>query len=139
MTLIVAQNPAYQHDDARALVQFYADHLTAADSVIAWSYADRYDLAYYWDRLGVTAQRITLPEGADLDAVLPLLAHFRRRGAQRLVHPARRLSRDDGLRPRQRDGQSARQQTVYGMTTLVYHDPLLDLPQLQPADLTFSD
>ena len=71
--LIAAQNPDYQHDDARAMVQYYADHLTADDSVIAWSYADRYDLAYYWDRLGVQARRVTLPEGADLDAVLPLL------------------------------------------------------------------
>ena len=70
---VVAQNPDYQHDDARAMVQFYADHLSADDTVIAWSYADRYDLAYYWDRLGVKARRVTLAEGADLDTVLPLL------------------------------------------------------------------
>lgn len=71
--IALAQNPAYQHDDARGMVQYYADHLTAADSVLAWSYADRYDLWYYWGRLGVQARRVTLPEGADFDAILPLL------------------------------------------------------------------
>ncbi len=71
--LALAQNPAYQHDDARALVQHYAATLSAADSALAWSYADRYDLWYYWERLGVTARRVTLPEGADLAAVAPLL------------------------------------------------------------------
>jgi hypothetical protein len=55
------------------MVQYYADHLTADDTVLAWSYADRYDLAYYWDRLGVKARRVTLPEGADLDKIAPLL------------------------------------------------------------------
>ena len=61
------------HDDARTLVQHYADTLTADDTVLAWSYADRYELAYYWDRLSVTAKRVTLPEGEDLEAILPLL------------------------------------------------------------------
>lgn len=68
-----SQDPRYQRDDARRIVQYYADTLTAEDSVIAWSYADRYELAYYWDRLDVRARRITLPEGADLDVVAPLL------------------------------------------------------------------
>ncbi len=138
-TLIVAQSPDYQHDDARALVQFYADHLTAADSVIAWSYADRYDLAYYWDRLGVQARRITLPEGADLDAVLPLLptsgdvalnVWYTQRADYRGMMGC--ILANETVNPPD-------QVTVYGMTTLIYHDPVLDLPQLQPADLTFSD
>ncbi|MCC6616721.1 MAG: glycosyltransferase family 39 protein [Anaerolineae bacterium] len=73
VVLVLAQNPAYQHDDARAMVRYYAESLTADDTVIAWSYADRYELAYYWDRLGVTARRVTLPEGAPADEVLPLL------------------------------------------------------------------
>jgi len=60
-------------DDARAMVQHYRDTLGANDSVVAWSYADRYELAYYWDRLQPAARRITLPEGADLADVLPLL------------------------------------------------------------------
>lgn len=70
---ISVQETAFRHDDARGMVAYYAEHLTAADSVIAWSYADRYDLAYYWDRLDVTAQRITLPEGADYGQIAPLL------------------------------------------------------------------
>lgn len=68
-----AQDPAYQHDDVRGMVAHYARTLGPGDSVVAWSYADRYDLWYYWDRLGVTAARITLPEGASREAALPLL------------------------------------------------------------------
>lgn len=137
-TLVAAQNPDYQHDDVRAMVQYYADRLTAADSVIAWSYADRYDLAYYWDRLGVTAQRITLPEGADLDAVLPLLptsgdvalnVWYTQRADYRGMMGC--ILGNGTVNPPD-------QYTVYGMSTLIYHDPVLDLPQLQPADLTFS-
>ncbi len=137
--LIVAQNPIYQHDDARRMVQYYADHLRAGDSVIAWSYADRYDLAYYWDRLGVQAKRITLPEGADLTQVLPLLPtsgdvalnvwYTQRadyRGMMGCVLGSGTVDAPD-------------QFTTYGMSTLVYRHPSLDLPQLQPADLTFSD
>lgn len=69
----LAQSPAYQHDDARGMVRYYADTLTSDDTVLAWSYADRYDLAYYWDRLGVLARRVTLPEGADWEQIAPLL------------------------------------------------------------------
>ncbi len=71
--ILSAQNPLYQHDDARGMVKYYADTLTEADTVLAWSYADRYELVYYWDRLNVAARRVTLPEGADQDAVEPLL------------------------------------------------------------------
>src|SRR5690606_9976171 len=49
----LAQNRLYQHDEVRSMVRYYADTLTADDTVLAWSYADRYDLAYYWERLGV--------------------------------------------------------------------------------------
>jgi 4-amino-4-deoxy-L-arabinose transferase-like glycosyltransferase len=64
---------AYGNDDARAMVDLYAEEHDADDTVLAWSYADRYDLAYYWQRLGATARRVTLPEGSDLATVLPLL------------------------------------------------------------------
>lgn len=63
----------YGNDDARAMVAHYAEEYDADDTVLAWSYADRYDLAYYWQRLGATARRVTLPEGSDLAAVLRLL------------------------------------------------------------------
>ncbi len=136
---LTARDPLYQHDDARAMVQFYADHLTAEDSVISWSYADRYELAYYWDRLGVQARRITLPEGADLEAVLPLLPdsgdvalnvwYTQRadyRGMMSCILASGTLNAPETF-------------TTYGMSTLIYHNPLLDLPALQPLDLTFSD
>ncbi|MBN8617846.1 MAG: glycosyltransferase family 39 protein [Anaerolineae bacterium] len=70
---IITTTPTYQHDDARGMARYYADQLTAQDTVLMWSYADRYEFAYYWPRLAVQANRVTLPEGADLDAVLPLL------------------------------------------------------------------
>ena len=107
--------------------------------MIAWSYADRYELAYYWDRLGVKARRITLPEGADLDAVLPLLPtsgdvalniwYTQRadyRGMMGCVLGNGTVDEPERF-------------TTYGMTTLIYHNPALDLPQLRDSDLTFSD
>jgi 4-amino-4-deoxy-L-arabinose transferase-like glycosyltransferase len=133
-----AQNPLYQHDDARAMVRYYAENLTSDDSVLAWSYADRYELAYYWHRLGVTAQRITLPEGADLAEIAPLLptsgdvalnvwytqrADFR--GMMDCV-----LSAGTSRTPEE--------YTAYGMTTLIYDDPLLQLPAMQSVAFTFG-
>jgi uncharacterized membrane protein len=70
---IAANDPAYQHDGVRSMVQYYAKTLDANDTVLAWSYVDRYELAYYWPREGVQAKRVTLPEGEDLAAVTPLL------------------------------------------------------------------
>jgi len=132
--IALAQNPAYQHDDVRGMVQHYADQLTAEDSVLAWSYADRYDLWYYWDRLGVQAQRITLPEGADLDAILPLLpksgdvalnvwymqrADFRGMMGCLLGNGTVNLPLEH---------------IVYGMSNLLYQSPVLDLPPLSVFD-----
>lgn len=69
----VSRQPIYGNDDVRGMVQHYAETLAEDESVLAWSYADRYDLWYYWDRLGVRAQRVTLPEGAEADTIIPLL------------------------------------------------------------------
>lgn len=126
-----AQNPAWQHDDVRGMVQYYADNLTAEDSVLAWSYADRYDLAYYWDRLGVTARRITLPEGADLEAIAPLLPDSGKvalnvwytqradyRGMMGCV-----LEHGAVQRPIEHNG--------FGMTSYVYQQAPAELPQTQ--------
>jgi|GEM_PF-548442 len=135
----VTQNSAYQHDDARGMVRYYADHLTAADSVLAWSYADRYDLAYYWDRLGVTARRVTLPEGADLDAILPLLPtggdvalniwYTQRadyRGMMGCLLGAGTVNEPE-------------QVSFYGMTNALYRAPSLDLPELRAFNAAISD
>ncbi len=66
-------NPAYQHDQAREMAAYYAGELQPGDLVLAWTYAERYDLMYYWDRLGVAAERVELPEGADAEHVLSLI------------------------------------------------------------------
>ena len=132
------QNPLYVHDDVRGTVAYYADALGPEDTVLAWSYADRYELAYYWPRLGVEAARVTLPEGADLDAILPLLpasgdvalnVWYTQRADYRgmlncvLAHGTRRLPEE---------------WTTYGMSSLVYRDPVLDVPAPSPRAADFG-
>ncbi len=65
---LVARNPAYAHDDSRAMVQYYADTLGPQDTVVAWSYVERYDLTYYWRRLGVPAALLMVTDNPGLDA-----------------------------------------------------------------------
>ncbi len=66
-------NPAYQHDQAHEMVAYYAQELGADDIVLTWSYAGRYDLLYYWDRLGATARLVTLPEGVEEAQIIALV------------------------------------------------------------------
>jgi len=66
---VAAFNPAWQHDDVRGMVRYYANTLTARDTVIARSYVDRYELAYYWPRMGAQARRLVLPETAQWEDV----------------------------------------------------------------------
>ncbi|MEP6983990.1 MAG: glycosyltransferase family 39 protein [Chloroflexota bacterium] len=131
-------NPAYQHDDARAMVSYYADHLTANDSALMWSYADRYELAYYWDRLGVKAKRITLPEGSDLDSVLPLLP---KSGDVALnIWYTQRADYRGMMGCLLGDGtvNEPERFEVYGMTNLLFHAPTLHPPMLKPFDASLS-
>jgi hypothetical protein len=136
---VATQNQAYGHDDARGMVQYYADHLTAEDTVLAWSYADRYDLAYYWERLGVQARRVTLPEGADLDTVLHMLppsggvalnvwytqrADFRGMMTCILSHGTTNLPEVF---------------SVYGMSNQLYRSPALMLPRGRAFEATITD
>jgi uncharacterized membrane protein len=135
----VAQTSDYRHDDARAMVQYYAETLDTDDTVLAWSYADRYELAYYWDRLGVRARRVTLPEGADLDAVLPLLPDSGDVGLN-VWYTQRADYR--GMLPCILGSGTVNepvQHTVHGMSNLLYQGPALSLPQLTEVDLVFSD
>jgi hypothetical protein len=120
------------------MVQYYANHLTPGDTVLAWSYADRYELAYYWPRLGVEARRVTLPEGADLAEVMPLIprsrdvalnvwytqrADYRGMMSCVLAHGTRREPETF---------------TTYGMSTLVYRAPSLMMPEAAPFDADFG-
>lgn len=134
-----ARNPLYGHDDARGMVQYYADHLTSNDTVLAWSYADRYELAYYWDRLGVEAGRVTLPEGADLDAVLPLLptdgdvalnVWYTQRADYRGMMDC--ILQQGTLTP-------PSVHTTYGMSTLLYANPAPFAPRFVPFRADFRD
>lgn len=136
---VYAHSPDYGHDDARAMVQYYAEHLDSDDSVLMWSYADRYELAYYWDRLGVQADRITLPEGADLDAVLPLLPEsgdvalniwYTQRADFRGMMDC--VLQHGTINPPERH-------TVYGMSNLLYRSPTPIAPELTPVDLAFTN
>ncbi len=129
----------YWHDDARGMVQYYADHLTADDTVLAWSYADRYELAYYWDRLGVQARRVTLPEGADLDQVLPLLPTsgdvalniwYTQRADYRGMLDC--VLQQGTLTPPEHF-------TTYGMTNRLYHSSVPLSPDFVPLSAVFTD
>ena len=136
--LIWQNTPSLYNDDARAMVQHYANTLTADDTVLAWSYADRYELAYYWDRLGVDARRVTLPEGANIETVLPLLptegdislnVWYTQRADYRGMMDCL-LSHEATQEPEPYE--------VNGMMTLTYHDPLLQTPQLTPQAAQFE-
>jgi uncharacterized membrane protein len=133
------QNPLYGHDDARGMAQYYADHLSADDTVLAWSYADRYELAYYWDRLGVAARRVTLPEGADLDQVLPLLPTSG--GVALNVWYTQRADYRGMMDCLLQHGstQPPEDFTVYGMTSRLYRSPAPLSPDLTPAAAAFTD
>ncbi len=61
------------HEDARAMARHQAQTLGPADTVVAMSYAPRYDLATYHDRFGLAARTLTLPEDAGADDVRPRL------------------------------------------------------------------
>jgi uncharacterized membrane protein len=138
LVIVRTQDPLYQHDDVRGMVRYYAETLNADDVVMAWSYADRYDLAYYWGRLGVQAQRVTLPEGADYAAVQPL------------IPPADSISlniwytqRADyrGMMPCLLAHETVNEPvsfTTYGMTNLRFDAPSRNLPPTINSDIVFT-
>ena len=132
--LQLAADPELQHDDARGMALYYAGALTAGDSVLAWSYAERYDLSYYWRQMKLPAQFITLPENAGLQQISPLLprqgkvalnqwygqrADYRGMASCLLAHGA--ASPPESF-------------TVYGMSNLLFDAPPTSLPELQPLD-----
>ena len=132
-----APEAPFQRDDARAMVQFYADALGPNDSVLAWSYADRYELAYYWDRLGVAAQRVTLPEGAGREEILPLLP---RSGAAAInVWYTQRADFRGMLDCLIADGSASPPEvvTVHGMSSRLYRSIAPQVPVMQAADAVF--
>jgi hypothetical protein len=124
-------------DDARGMVRHYAETLTAADTVLAWSYADRYDLAYYWDRLGVAARRVTLPEGADYEAILPLIPTEGRIALN--VWYTQRADYRGMMGCALEHGASSPpvRHTTAGMTSLLYAG-FTPMPPLHPIDRTFA-
>ena len=134
--LQLAADPELQHDDARGMALYYADALTAGDSVLAWSYAERYDLSYYWRQLELPAQLITLPENAGLQRIAELLprqgkvalnqwytqrADYRGMASCLLAHGAARLPESF---------------TVYGMSTSLFDAPPTSLPEFQSLEMT---
>lgn len=68
------EQPEYGREDVRGMARFYAERLTAADSVIAFSYSERFDLQYYWKAESVQAPLLTFtddPTPEDFWARLP--------------------------------------------------------------------
>jgi uncharacterized membrane protein len=131
------QDPLYGHDDARGMVQHYANTLTADDTVLAWSYADRYDLWYYWARLGVQARRVTLPEGADMDTIAPLLPT---RGGVSINTWFTQRADYRGMLPcviSHLTTQSPRTFTTSGMRDLYFVERSPEIPSQRPTVLPF--
>ncbi len=128
----------FQHDDARSLVRRYAETLGPQDTVLAWSYADRYELAYYWERLGVTARRVTLPEGAPRDAVLPLLPSTGDVAIN--VWYTQRADYRGMLDCLLADGSAAPPEvtTVHGLSSRLYRGIAPVAPAMQPAAMVFG-
>lgn len=132
-TWLVLAGPAGGHPEVRAMVRHYAEQLDAEASVVAWSYADRYDLAYYWRRLGVRARRLTLPEGADLAAIAPLLPvagdvaidqwHAQRADFRGMLE----CLLAQGTR------RAPELHSVPGSSTRIYRERRLQLPRLRPV------
>ncbi len=141
LSIITALDPdsRFRHDDARGIVQHYADTLTESDSVIAWSYADRYELAYYWDRLGVVADRITLPEGTDMAEIVPMLPTS---GDIALnVWYTQRADYRGMMGCLLEDGTTTEPETftTYGMTNLTFRAPTLRAFEMTEAEIPFAD
>ena len=138
LNLRLAADPALQHDDARGMVRYYSETLSGADSVLAWSYAERYELGYYWRRLGLSAQLITLPEGAGMDAIAGLLPE---QGRVALNQWFTQRADYRGMAPcLLAHGSTALPvvHTVYGMRNLLFEAPPMSIPQLQPLAQAFT-
>lgn len=133
-----APGAPFQHDDARALVRHYAETLGPEDTVLAWSYADRYELAYYWDRLGATARRVTLPEGAPREVITPLLPAA---GAAAVnVWYTQRADYRGMLDCLIADGSAHPPEitTVHGLSSRLYRAIAPAAPEMQPAAIVFG-
>ncbi|MEL7233722.1 MAG: hypothetical protein AAGK74_04455, partial [Chloroflexota bacterium] len=130
--------PQHPHDNARAMVQHYADTLTADDTVLAWSYADRYELAYYWSRMDVAARRVTLPEGAALPDIMPLLPTDGDIATN--VWYTQRADYRGMLSCVLSHGTTAEPSfhQVAGMAALTYRDPVLQLPDERDLTIDFT-
>ncbi|MCE2490247.1 MAG: glycosyltransferase family 39 protein [Anaerolineae bacterium] len=132
LNLQLAADPALRHDDARGMVRYYQESLSWADSVLAWSYAERYELAYYWRRFGLPTQLITLPEGEGLNAIAGLLP---RQGRVALNQWYTQRADYRGMTPCLLAHGSTRLPevySVYGMSNLLFDAPPSLTPQLQP-------
>lgn len=134
----IAPDASFQHDDARALVRYYAETLGPEDTVLAWSYADRYELAYYWNGLGAAARRVTLPEGAPRDIVAPLLPTS---GAAAInVWYTQRADFRGMLDCLIADGSTRPPEimTVHGLSSRLYRAIAPAQTEMQPADILFG-
>jgi 4-amino-4-deoxy-L-arabinose transferase-like glycosyltransferase len=135
---LATANPDYARDDVQGMVRYYAKTLGAGDTVLVWSFKDRFDLEYYWTRLGVRARRVVLPGGADLDDIVPLLPRsgrvavnvwFGERADYRGMLPC--VLAHGAPNP-------PVEYAVYGMKNLLYPGAPAELPALQLFDGRFE-
>ncbi len=136
LNLQLAADPELQHDDARGMALYYARTLAEQDSVLAWSYAERYDLTYYWRLLKLPAQLITLQENAGLQQIAPLLP---RQGKVALNQWYTQRADYRGMAScllAQGAARPPESFTVYGMSTLLFDAPPTSLPEFQSLEMT---
>ncbi len=139
LALMLSRAPEYGNDDVRGMVRYYAETLGEGDTVLAWSYADRYDLWYYWERLGARAQRVTLPEGADMDTIVPRLPKGDGAIALNIWYTQRADYR--GMLPCLLGHRTSRvpvEFTTYGMTNLTFHQHAAEVPMLISQNIPFA-
>ncbi len=135
----IAARPTFPNDNARGVVLEYARRLDSADTVLMWSYADRYELAYYWERFDVSARRVTLPEGADMTDILLLLPEPGGDVALNVWYRQRADYR--GMMNCLLSAGTVPPETfqVDGMDSLIYRAPPLSPPALVPVNVWFGD
>ena len=134
----IGHTPAYAHDDAKRMVQYYAERLTGDDSVLAWSYAERYDLLYYWGQLSVKAPLMTVTDSPGLEA---LWARLPRRGNIAVNDWYQERADYRGMLPCVLGHGTANLPEAFavsGMRNELYPAPLLERPVLQPFEAQFA-
>ena len=138
LNLSQAGDSPLQKDDARGMALYYERTLTEADSVLAWSYAERFDLGYYWRKLDLPARLVTLPENAGMEEVLPLLPRQGRVALNQWYTQRADYRGMAGCLLAHGSTRPPETYAVQGMSNLLFDAAPVSAPVLQPMDAGVS-